>query len=273
MTKPGDVTKELKDLLAKLKSETDSTTLSNHARKKLESEVQDVINGLSGLLDDLDPIRRPTSLFNPSNPQVVGRFVALAMVAQQRIQLADLERSYGSGVYAIYYSGKFPAYAPISGTETPIYVGKADPASRNAKTPREQGDKLSARLMEHRKNIALATTTLDLVDFQCRALAVQSGTEDTAEKYLIHLFNPIWNSETGILYGLGKHGDSAGTRQHPRSPWDTMHPGRVWAAASASDSKTVPQIDAELAVHFNKHPVFTDLNSVLESFVQELRQL
>ncbi|MCH7885481.1 MAG: Eco29kI family restriction endonuclease, partial [Planctomycetes bacterium] len=49
--------------------------------------------------------------------------------------LPPADRFPGAGVYALYYNGNFPAYAPIKGTETPIYVGKADPRSDMAKLP------------------------------------------------------------------------------------------------------------------------------------------
>ena len=166
----------------------------------------------------------------------------------------------------------FPAYQTISGTETPIYVGQAAPGVSNARTPMEQGAKLCGRLSDHRKNIGKASSTLDLSDFEFRSLVVQSGWETAAEDYLIHLFRPIWNSETNIVYGLGKHGDSATTRANKRSPWDTLHPGRGWAVATLEDAKSVDQIDAELASHFRDHPVYPDLEAVLASFIEELRQ-
>jgi hypothetical protein len=184
-----------------------------------------VIQELGSFLNTLDPIRQPSAVFDPSNPKVVGRFVSLALVAQQRHPLAEIPRFYGSGIYAIYYNGPFPLYAPISGSETPIYVGQAAPAINNARTPLEQGPRLCGRLSDHRKNIGTATTTLDLADFEFRSLVVQSGWETAAEDYMIHLFRPIWNSETSILYGLGKHGDDATTRANKRSPWDTLHQG------------------------------------------------
>ena len=42
----------------------------------------------------------------------------------------------------------------------------------------DQGDRLSRRLSDHRKNIGKATTTLRLDDFDCRTLVVQSGMAD-----------------------------------------------------------------------------------------------
>ncbi len=258
--------------LTQLSAHGDGALLPSSKRKQLESQIKAAIDELAALLAKLDPIAQPTSVFDPSNPKVVGRFVALAMVAQDRHPLAEIPKFYGSGVYAIYYNGAFPAYQAISGTETPIYVGQAAPTVSNARTPTDQGAKLSGRLSDHRKNIVKASTTLDIAEFQFRSLVVQSGWETAAEDYLIHLFRPIWNSETNILYGLGKHGDSATTRANKRSPWDTLHPGRAWAAASTMDAKSVGQIQAELTQHFAAYPVYPDLEGVLESFIEELRQ-
>lgn len=268
----SDSIEALRASLKQLSAQASDGLLSSSKRKQLETQIKSAIDELASLLAKLDPIAQPTSVFDPSNPKVVGRFVALAMVAQDRHPLSAIPKFYGSGVYAIYYNGTFPAYQSISGTETPIYVGQAAPALSNARTPTDQGAKLSGRLSDHRKNIGKATTTLDLADFEFRSLVVQSGWETAAEDYLIHLFRPIWNSETNILYGLGKHGDSATTRANKRSPWDTLHPGRAWAAASNEDAKSVTQIQGELAQHFAEHPVYPDLEGVLESFIEELRQ-
>lgn len=63
-------------------------------------------------------------------------------------------------------------------TSTTLRQGTASSkASKEfCKTPAmEQGDKLSGRLNEHRKNIAKAATTLRLEDFEYRALVVQTG--------------------------------------------------------------------------------------------------
>lgn len=271
-TKPTAVS-ELRAAIDRLSVEAANSTLSSVMRKRLEAELRELVDQLSLLLGKLDPIRQPVSVFDPGNPKVVGRFVSLALVAQQRHPLSEIPRTYGSGVYAIYYIGKFPAYAPLSGSETPIYVGQAAPLMNNARTPREQGARLCSRLSDHRKNIVKASASLELSDFEFRSLVVQSGWETAAEDYLIHLFRPVWNSETNILYGLGKHGDDASTRANKRSPWDTLHPGRTWAAKSAEDAKSTDQIATELTAHFAAHPVFVSLDEVLASFLEELRQV
>jgi hypothetical protein len=188
----------LRTSLEQLIANANDTSLSTAKRRRLETQIKKAIDELTALLVKLDPVAQPTSVFDPSNPKVVGRFVALAMVAQDRQPLSHIPKFYGSGVYAIYYTGSFSAYQPISGTETPIYVGQASPSVSNARTPVEQGAKLSGRLSEHRKNIGKAESTLDIADFEFRSLVVQSGWETAAEDYLIQLFRPIWNSEVNI---------------------------------------------------------------------------
>lgn len=226
-------------------------------------------------MEDLDPVKPAEFVFDPSNPNVVGRFVGITMIAQPRRPLASVHRFYGSGVYAIYYNGDFPAYKAISKREHPIYVGKADPAAPAAKTAIEQGERLSSRLNDHRRNILKATTTLRLEDIEYRALVVQSGWQDAAERYLIHLFKPIWNKEVGILYGIGKHGDAPQTRANLRSPWDTLHPGRDWAHRDRSmkDAKPRPQIINEIANHLAENPPFESIDQILRRFLVEMRAL
>jgi len=276
MQNPQSIISDLQNTLQRLAREADQPSQSTKARQALEADIRKTIDSLTQLLAELDPVRQPTAIFDPSNPKIVGRFISLALVAQPTRPLTETEvdRFYGSGVYALYYTGDLPLYAPISRSETPIYVGQAAPAIKNASTPAQQGEKLSKRLEEHRKNIAKAVGSIEVSEFQFRALTVASGWETAAEDYLIHLFRPIWNSETKILYGLGKHGDSAETRSNKRSPWDTIHPGRKWAAnPQLQDAKNLEQIINELNVHFKRYPVFHSLDDVLNSFIDELRQI
>jgi hypothetical protein len=101
---------------------------------------------------------------------------------------------------------------------------------------------------------------------------VQSGHETAAEDYLIHLFKPIWNNETSILFGLGKHGDDAKTRANKKSPWDTLHPGRAWAARSP-DGRSRERIQGDLKKHFKEHRIYKTVDDVLKEFIEELRQV
>jgi hypothetical protein len=222
----------------------------------------------------LDPVREPESVFDPSNPRTVGRFVGIALLAQQRHPVGSVPSFYGSGVYALYYSGPFELYRAIVDTETPIYVGKADPANPSAKTPREQEQRLSGRLKDHARTIRKATSTLDISHFTCRYLVVQSGWQTAAEDYLINLLKPIWNDEIGICYGIGKHGDDPGTRGNLRSPWDTLHPGRDWAHRDPNirDARPANQIATDMAAHFALHAPFSTVESVLKQFFDDLKQ-
>lgn len=263
----------LKEAIDALAAEAREAKLSASGRKRLDNQVRDLMKRLSGLLSELDPIRAPTTVFDSSDPNVIGRFIAIALVAQPRAAMAKIQKTYGAGVYAIYYTGDFTEYSPISGTETPIYVGKATPKSRHATTPRDQGDKLSSRLREHCRSIERAKSTLNVEDFEYRSLVVQSGQEESAENYLIHLFNPIWNKESDLVFGVGKHGDDANTRGNKRSPWDTLHPGRPWAAETEEDKKSPDQIREQLQKHFTENPAFNTPTDVLKCFLDELKQL
>ena len=169
--------------------------------------------------------------------------------------MAGVPRFYGSGVYALYYTGDFDAYQPVSHSETPLYIGKADPAAPNASTPLQQGEKLSGRLNDHKRSI-IAAENLRVEDFECRYLVVRSAWQNTAETYLISGFLPIWNDEVGICFGIGKHGDKASTRSNTRSPWDTLHPGRRWAWADGNTPSPLSpeEIKTLIAAHYQNHP-------------------
>ena len=237
---------------------------------KVRGNVSRAITRLGALAEALDPIRLPGRVFNPSDPALVGPFIGLGLLAQPRTPLAAVGRFYGSGVYAIYYRGDFPAYAPLRGAEHPIYVGKADPADPKAHSPLGQGPKLSARLAEHARSIGKAEN-LRIEDFECRHLVISSGWQESAETFLIRLYGPVWNTETNICFGLGKHGDAAETRANKRSPWDTMHPGREWATRSAEDQFPEAEIRRRLNAHFKAKPPIGSIDQAVEEFFENLR--
>lgn len=240
----------------------------------IRKEIEGIYLELGRIAEALDPIRNPSSVFDPSNPSTVGQFIGLAMVAQDRFPLATVPAFYGSGVYALYYKGSYRNYQPISGTETPIYVGKADPAAPSAKTPREQQQRLWRRLRDHARSVRKAVSTLSLDDFTCRFLVVQSGWQTPAEDYLIELFKPVWNDEINIAFGVGKHGDDPGTRANLRSPWDTLHPGRPWAhrGTAIRDAVAKELIVEQLADHFEINRPLRSIDDVLKRFYLDLKQ-
>lgn len=270
---------KLEQLAAQLKQISESLAAEEPGQlpasraKRVRKTITEAYDQLRKVMEGLDPIKHPGFVFDPSNPNVAGRIVGITMIAQDRKPLANLARFYGSGVYAIYYNGNFPAYARITKREHPIYVGKADPADPAAKTAMDQGDRLARRLNDHRKNIAKAETTLRLEDFDYRAIVVQTGWQTAAEDYLIHLFKPIWNSEVGICYGFGRHGDDPGTRANLRSPWDTLHPGRDWAHRDPKmkDARPKQRIVEDIRQHLAKCPPLGTIDEILRKFLEEMR--
>ncbi|MFP2897191.1 Eco29kI family restriction endonuclease [Corallococcus sp. 4LFB] len=272
---------ELRQLRVRLDAVADP--LVEKARTRLRSKLIEPLKELASRIDELDPIREPAQVFDPARPSTAGRLVALALLAQPKYPLAAISRFYGSGVYAIYYNGRHPAYQLISGTETPIYVGKADPQSGEADTPRDQGDKLSSRLREHQKSIRVVQeyaeaqnlpNPIQINDFEYRRLVVASNAQMAAERHLINIFKPVWNDEFKICWGISKHGDSASTRSNKRSPWDTMHPGRPWALAEKlEDKKTASKILDDIKDHLATNvPIMSQqqlMSQFLEDFIQE----
>ena len=262
---------ELQDLASRI-ANVDAGTDARSV-KKIRLELEKAVSEIKATTERLDPVWRPESIFDPSDPNTAGRVVALTMVAQERHSLAAIPEFYGAGVYAIYYRGDFLPYLPLKDKDHPIYVGKADPDRQGAKDAVTQGTKLSARLNEHARSIRKATTTLKIEDFECRFLIVQSGYQKSAEDYLINFFKPIWNSETKICFGLGKHGDSSDTRVNKRSPWDTLHPGREWADRTFENQKSPEVINEQIAGHLVIHTPYTDVHQIFERIMADMRQI
>lgn len=255
-----------------------SVVASNRARALLLGDVKD---DLFTAIASLDSVKEPTSFFDPSDPQTAGRLVAVALLAQPRVSFDLISKSYGGGVYAIYYKGKHPAYAAISGSETPIYVGKADPASTQARTPREQGPRLYGRLADHRKAVRTVEAyalkeglpdPLLVSDFECRKLVTATNAQLFAEAHLIDIFKPVWNKDTNVCWGISKHGDTDG-RSNSRSPWDVIHPGRAWAMqAKLEDARPPERILQDVEDHFVKYPPFTDRDDIVDRFLEAFAQ-
>jgi Eco29kI restriction endonuclease. len=266
---PDTITRRIEKLVDAIERVPVPEAIRERIRKRSES----LGSRLSRVAARLDSVLTPKTFFDPGNPQTAGHMVALATIAQPRHRLSTLPKFYGAGVYALYYNGPFDAYRELSQSEQPIYIGKADPKKPDAKNAKAQGDRLYKRLLDHRKSIQSAAGTLNVDDFDCRFLVVQSGYQNAAERYLINFFKPIWNAEIKICYGIGKHGDSAETRANKRSPWDTLHPGRGWALRSIEDQKSEQQIRQEINAHLTKHKPYRSVEDVLATFFGDLRQM
>ena len=143
----------------------------------------------------------------------------------------------GTGVYAIYYTGKNPIYKKYAELNRlsysyPIYVGKAVPKgwrqARISDNRAEQSKELFNRLREHSRNIG-NTQSLVPQDFSCRFVIFEDASSDmigTIEAALIKLNMPLWNT---AVDGFGNHDPGSGRYEQAKSDWDVIHPGRAWA--------------------------------------------
>jgi len=232
--------------------------------KKASEEIRGYSECLLELSDKISPARVEKVQITLGRSDSIARYFTFLFANRPRMKMSDLEKNtfYGSGVYAIYYSGNFePAYDKIKNAETPIYVGKADPKDPYAESAYSQGMALHSRLKEHLKSLNAAT--LDIETFEYRYATIQSGMQASVEEYLIRLFLPIWNKEVKICFGLGKHGDSAKTRVNKRSPWDTMHPGREWAKDTLSDQVSRKSVEDKIRAHLIQNPPFKNKEELL----------
>lgn len=69
----------------------------------------------------------PAAEFDPLDYHVIADTVVSALLQKPMMGMPITTAFSGAGVYLIYSAGRFEPYCPISGTETPIYVGKAIP--------------------------------------------------------------------------------------------------------------------------------------------------
>lgn len=154
------------------------------------------------------------------------------------VQKLPLTESFlGTGVYALYYTGKNPHYRRYAELNRlayghPIYVGKAVPKgwrqSRVSDSAGSQSRELYTRLSAHSRNIAIVSD-LSINDFSCRFVIFEEEGSDmisTVEAALIKLNRPLWNT---AMDGFGNHDPGSGRYEQAKSHWDVIHAGRSWA--------------------------------------------
>jgi hypothetical protein len=251
---------EIVSLVQGIASTLRSRTLTAKQMARYASDLRRHARELDGAANKLDIVAQPKQVVDPNDPKFQAVVLALRLIQEERHQLSELAPFYSSGVYALYYTGPLLPYAPIAGSETPIYVGKADP-DRVSVSPIEQGIRLYTRLAEHLKNIE--KVGLDPEHFEYRYLPLGDGSQVSVEKVLIDFFKPVWNNEGGCLSGFGKHGDNASTRANKRSSWDVLHPGRIWAEKS-EPKKSHNEVLSDVAGHFEVHPAYQTVTQIVE---------
>ncbi|MGV0005204.1 MAG: Eco29kI family restriction endonuclease [Candidatus Porifericomitaceae bacterium WSBS_2022_MAG_OTU9] len=162
-------------------------------------------------------------------------------------QLPLEERFFGTGVYALYYTGKnqiYRHYAEFNRLEykSPIYVGKAAPKgwrqSRISDSSTKYSSELHSRILEHSRNID-KVQGINLHEFSCRFVLFEAEGSDMVgaiEAALIRLNKPLWNS---VLDGFGNHTPGSGR----------FHPGRQWAEKCTGIPSKHAAILARIATH------------------------
>lgn len=167
------------------------------------------------------------------------------------------DRFYGTGVYALYYTGKsqpYESYGELNRLEYkyPIYVGKAVPKgwrqSRISHNSNSVSAELYTRIREHTRNIE-KVSGIEADDFACRFVIFEAAGSDmigTIEAALIKLNRPLWNS---ALDGFGNHTPGAGRFNQAKSDWDVIHRGREWADKCTGIPKEKDDILARITAH------------------------
>lgn len=185
----------------------------------------------------------PDETYNPLDKHRLAESVAQALLNSPGVRLGDVGAFEGAGIYAIYYHGKFEPYLAVAAVDEngdptqPIYVGKAIPRGGRKGgwgLGLNPGNVLASRLRQHARSIEDATN-LETADFACRYLVVDDVWIPLAESLLIERFAPVWNT---VLDGFGNHNPGRGRKAGQRPAWDTVHPGRSWAAGLKENSRT-----------------------------------
>ncbi|WP_175956011.1 Eco29kI family restriction endonuclease [Schaalia sp. Marseille-Q2122] len=178
-----------------------------------------------------------TTPYNPLDMMNLAKSVGHALLEQAVVPLGNIPKFTGAGIYAIYYSGNFPAYTLLSARnhngafDAPIYIGKAvPPGARKGGLPTSADQTTTAlwnRLAsDHAKSIE-QVSNLDIADFHVRWLVIEPIWIPLGESILIHWFAPLWNR---LVDGFGNHDPGKGRYNGLNTVWDTLHPGRPWAA-------------------------------------------
>jgi hypothetical protein len=166
----------------------------------------------------------------------------------------------GTGVYALYYTGKNKLYKEYSvlnrlSYDYPIYAGKAVPSgwrqNRVADNRSNRSFELYNRLKQHASSIK-NVSGLSVSDFTCRFVIFEDAGSDmigAIEAALIKLNNPLWNT---TLDGFGNHDPGSGRYEQAKSDWDIIHLGRKWADKCKGKSSVKKDILKAISSHLSK---------------------
>lgn len=198
--------------------------------------------------------------YNPLDKLNLGESIAQAFLRTVPSALSSRTHLIAAGVYALYYTGDFPAYETIAERnrngryECPIYVGKAVPkGTRKARfmEAAATGRALRNQLGKHAVSIREAEN-LNMEDFQYRSLVVDDVWIPLGESMLIKHFEPIWNV---VIDGFGNNDPGKGRKKQTKSKWDILHPGRKIAASLPDGGIASDEVISILNAHFEGRQV------------------
>jgi len=196
------------------------------------------------------PIIKP---FNPLDKRNLGESIADALLETKAHPLPP-EPFIGAGVYALYYTGAFPAYSQLTEINRdgqlrcPIYVGKAVPAGARKGGFGDEvvhGKTLYNRIKSHANSIS-AAQNLERADFHCRFLVVDDIWIPLAESMLIERFKPVWNR---VLDGFGNNDPGKGRHDGMLPQWHCLHSGQTWAAKLQPCAYTKEQLHERVEIY------------------------
>ena len=201
--------------------------------------------------------------YNPLATLNLARSIEREILAQPLEPIGELSQAHGAGVYAIYYSGDFAPYGPLSVSirserELPIYVGKAIPkGGRIGGVTRDagKGRRLGERLSIHAASIREAQN-LNVDHFMARRLVIEDVWIALGENMLIQQFRPVWNVVTA---GFGNKAPGRGRPDQAMSLWDTLHPGRAHSRLLGPNRLSIPEIEKRVVEYLGGHKVPLDV--------------
>lgn len=187
-----------------------------------------------------------TGAFNPLDMNNLAESIVSHIEQMEAVSLDAIPAFRGAGLYAIYYRGSHEAYRRLAAANAdacryPIYVGKAVPKGGRrglASLEHTSSTALSSRLRQHASSVR-AAENLDIAHFAARWLVVEDIWIALGESAMIRRYRPVWNA---VLDGFGNHDPGKGRISGRRSAWDTLHPGRTWAANYPERDDTAAQI-------------------------------
>lgn len=179
-----------------------------------------------------------SAVYDPLDYQNLTINLVRELMSRGPFPLPLKENVKGPGVYALFYNGDFEPYQNVCSPDAmqPIYVGKAVlPGARKGggKGSVPAGAPLFGRIKEHVQSIQ-AAKNLKIEHFSCRYLVVVPLWITMAERFLLEHYRPLWNV---CIEGFGLHDPGKGRREGENSWWDSLHPGRHWAALQKQTRK------------------------------------